>query len=204
MPLDTLTNVKSRLGIAGTSDDALLGQLLTAADRWILRETGRDFLNSSFTEYFPGNTEFLCLANYPVASVSSLRVDPAGAFGPETERPPSDYVLHAARGVIQSRHGPFVAAPRRGLVNADRLTWTRRPQAVRVVYTVTDPVPDDVKHAYAQLIGHWYRQVRTHAATNFQNIQQQRFGEIDVNFQTLGDVPDEVKSLVARYRTPPV
>lgn len=201
MPLDTLTNVKTRLGIGTSADDGLLGLLLDAADRWIAEFTGRNLAGGTFTEYFPGQVEWVCLANFPVASVVSVKVDASGTFGPDSILSPTDYVLHAERGVIQSRRGPFLAAGRRGLVNADRATWTRHPRAVQVVYSVSAPVPDDVKHAHALLVGHWYRQVKTQAATSFQNLDHQRFGEIDVGYREGDSVPEEVTSLLARYRT---
>ena len=31
--------------------------------------------------------------------------------------------------------------------------------------------------AYAQLVGHWYRRVKTQAGANFQNVTQQKFGD---------------------------
>jgi uncharacterized phiE125 gp8 family phage protein len=204
MPLDTLTNVKSRLGISGSSDDTLLTQLMESAERWITEYTGRNFLGGTFTEYFPGNTEHLCLTNYPVASVISVRLDPTETFGPESELSPSDYSVLAERGVIQSKWGMFLAVPRRGLVNADRTTWRRSPKAVRVIYTVTAEVPADVKQAFAQIVGHWYRHVKTLVISGFQNVEEQRYGEVSVSYRDVTEVPDEVKSLLAAYRTPAV
>lgn len=201
MPLDTLTNVKARLGISTSADDGLLGLLMDSAERWISEFTGRDWAGGTFTEYFPGQLEWLCLANFPVSSVTSVKVDAGGAFGPDSTLSPTDYVIHAERGVIQSRRGPFLGASRYGLVNADRATWTRHPRAVQVVYTVSAPVPDDVKHAHALLVGHWYRTVKTQAAANFQNLAHQRYGEIDVGYRHDGSIPDEVTSLLTRYRT---
>ncbi len=202
MPLDTLTNVKSRLGVSTTADDGLLTLLMEAADRWIAEFTGRDWQGGTFTEFFPGHVELVCLKNYPVASVTSVKVDASGVFGPDSVLPPSDYVVHAERGVIQSRYGPLLDARRRGLVNADRATWTRSPQAVQVVYSTSPSVPDDVKQAYALLIGHWYRQVKTHTATGFQNLAHQRYGEIDVTYRDGSALPEEVKILLTPYRTP--
>ncbi|MCX7699754.1 MAG: phage head-tail connector protein [Gemmataceae bacterium] len=201
MPVDTLTNVKTRLGISTSADDGLLGLLMDSAERWIAEYTGRNLAGGTFTEYFPGQVEWLCLANFPISSVTSVKVDASGAFGPDSLLSPTDYVIHAERGVIQSRRGPFLAASRNGLVNADRSTWTRHPRAVQVVYSVTAPVPDDVKHAHALLVGHWYRRVKTQAAAGFQNLGHQRYGEIDVSYQQDGSIPDEVASLLARYRT---
>jgi len=131
MSLDTLANVKTRLGVSGSADDSLLNLLLDSAEDWIINWCGRDFAGGSFTEYFPGNVEHLLLANFPVTTVTSVKVDPSGAFGSDTIIASSTYALHTERGVIQSKVGPFVAVPKHtGLVNADRDVWTRSPRAV--------------------------------------------------------------------------
>ena len=105
-------------------------------------------------------------------TVTSVKVDPACVFGAETLVPAADYVVHSDRGVIQSVGGPFLPRDRAGLVNADVRDWTRGPRVVQVVYaTATSQVPADVKEAYARLVGHWYRQVKTEVASNFQNVQ---------------------------------
>lgn len=209
MSLDTLANVKTRLGISGSSDDSLVSLLMDSADDWIKSYTGRDFAGGTFTEYFDGNQTSLPLANYPITSVSSVKVDPAGTFGSETVIDSNRYALHAERGVIQSKAGPFVPRVRRaGLVNADVADWTRNPRAVQVVYTTaTSAVPHDVKQAYALLIGHWYRQVKTRVAAGHQHLYRQRYGEVTLTFQPDAvaglTVPAEVHRLLAPYRTPP-
>src|SRR4051812_17178048 len=151
MSLDTLANVKVRLGVTGSADDALLGLLQDSADAWVANHCGRDFAGGSFTEYHPRATGFGFLRNYPGQSVTSLRVDTGYGFGATTELPASAYVVHAERGVIQSLGGAFVPPPRAG-------AWEAAPRAARVEYaTATGAVPADVKEAYALLVGHWYR-----------------------------------------------
>jgi hypothetical protein len=208
MSLDSLANVKTRLGITSSADDALLALLQDSADAYVATYTGVNFAGGTFTEYFPGNTEFLQLANYPVASITSVSVDPSQAFGPNTIVAASSYVVHAERGVIQSLVGPFIAVGRRpGLVNADRNVWTRSPRAVQVIYTTaTGAVPNDIKEAYAQLIGHWYRHVKTQVGTNYQNLDSQKYGDVALNYwpQQVAKAPPppDVERLLAPYRTP--
>lgn len=208
MSLDTLANVKSRLGITASTDDTLLSLLQDSADTWMLNFTGRDFAGGDFTEYFPGHTEFLQLANFPVASVTSVKVDPSETFGSDTAIASSSYALHSERGVIQSKVGPFVSDDRlAGLVNADTPNWTASPRAVQVIYsTATSAVPNDVKEAYAQLVGHWYRQVKTQVAASFQNIDRQTIGDVTVNYRldqlVKMPLPPDIERLLAPYRTP--
>jgi len=65
--------------------------------------------------------------------------------------------------VLQSLVGPFAPDPeRQGLIDQSVARWTRGPRVVQVVYVVaTATAPDDLLEAYAQLVGHWYRRVKT-------------------------------------------
>ena len=58
----------------------------------------------------------------------------------------------------------------------------------------TGQVPGDVKEAYARLVGHWYRKVKTEAAGNFQNVAQQKYGDTFVIFgrDPAGGLPADV------------
>lgn len=198
MSLDTLANVKTRLGVTGSTDDALLALLQDSADAWIANYCGRDFAGGSFTEYHPGATAIVLLRNYPVQSVTSVRVDPAYAFGATTELAASAYVVHTDRGVIQSLAGVFVRTVPVG--------WDTAPRTVRVEYaTATSAVPADVKQAYALLVDHWYRHVKTLIAASHQNVTQQTFGDTTAIFakdQIAGlPLPPDVLRLLAPYRT---
>ncbi len=199
MSLDTLDNVKSRLGVTGSTDDALLALLQDSADAWIAQHCGRDFAGGSFTEYHPGATAVVVLRNFPVQSVASVRVDPSYAFGTESELAASAYVVHTDRGVIQSLAGVFVRAVPVG--------WGAAPRTVRVEYaTATGAVPADVKQAYSLLVDHWYRHVKTLIAAGHQNVTQQTFGDTTAIFakdQIAGlPLPPDVIRILAPYRTP--
>lgn len=195
MSLDTLAHVKLRLGITTAADDDLLTALMDSADRYIADYCDRDFAGGSFTEYHPGDIAFVFLRNYPVSSISSVKVDPARAFGSDTALPTTAYVVHTERGVIQSLAGPFVP-------NA-----TASPRSVHVVYSsATGAVPADVCEAFALLVAHWYRHVKTQIAAGFQDVTQQTIGDTTVTFardQVAGmPLPDDVPRLLSRYRVP--
>ena len=204
MSLDTLSNVKTRLGISSSADDTLLGLLQDSADRFIANWCERDFEGGTFTEYLPGGSEFVHLRNYPVASVTSVKVDPTYAFGSETLVSSSFFVVHLDWGVIQSISGPFLPRIRVGLVNSEIRTWTRGPRVVQVIYTTaTSQVPNDVKEAYARLIGSWYRRVKTESAVAFVDVIRQDFGGATVLYSRAPEnVPQEVFELLAPYRAP--
>jgi hypothetical protein len=202
MPLDTLANVKLTLGVTGTADDALLTQLQTVADSFIETHCGRNFLGGTFTEFHCGGGQLLFLNNYPVLAVSEIRVDAEREYGPETIVPADRYVVHTARGVVECRDGPFVPALPGWEVPPDAF-----PQAVKVVYTVpTASVPQAVCCAYSTLIGHWFRQAKTHAATGQLNVIETPSANGATVYpwgQSMGyHVPASVKELLAPFRVP--
>jgi hypothetical protein len=208
MSIDTRDNVKTRLGITSPSDDSLLDLLRNSADEWIVNHCNRNFGGGTYTEYHPGGSEFVLLRNYPVQSITSLKVDPGYSFGSETVWPTTSYIVHLDRGVIQSLVGPFPPMElRTGLVNQHVASWPRGPRVVQVVYVVaTAAVASDILEAYAQLVGHWYRRVKTQAGANFQNVTQQKFGDAWTGYsinQISGlPIPDDVLRLLAPHRVP--
>jgi hypothetical protein len=140
---------------ATAAESALVSRLAEAADRAVRRYLGRAFVAGPFTELHPGGRTLLIVEHFPVAAVTGVAVDPAGGFGPATVRPAASYVVHAERGVIESRDGPF---------------GPRRPAAVQVTYTADEAVPDTVTQAALMLAAHWYREAKTHAATGQLNV----------------------------------
>ena len=196
--LDTLANVKTSLLISGTTDDAVLTRLMDAADGFIAEFTGRQFAGGTFTETHPAGRSLAFLKNYPVDSVTGVKVDSARQFGAETLWTADRYVLHADRGVIESVCGPFLWPRKRGH------DW---PGALQVVYgTATGAVPPAVKEAFVQLVGHWYRFAKTAADQNYLMLTSQ----IDTNGQkdwpwsvAAGEpLPPGVRELLAAYRVP--
>src|SRR5262245_54869740 len=201
MSLDTLANVKTRLGITTSADDALLNLIRDSADGYIVNYCRRDFTAGPFTEYHSGDQVALRLRNYPVISVTSVKVDRAGGFGAETLVSATSYVVVPDLGIIFSRFGPLVAlAPWITIPDFG----ARAPYAVQVVYTASASIPNDLKHAYADLVGHWYRHVKTMVASEWQNVTQQTFGDATAIFskdQINGlPVPPDVARILATYR----
>lgn len=202
MPIDTLSNVKQAIDVSGTTDDAMLTQMQGAADSFIETFCRRTFAGGTFTEFHPGGAKVIFLANYPVASITSVKVDAAREFDSSTLLPADRYVLHAARGVVESTDGPFIPSLPGWDVPADAF-----PATVRVEYTTaTGQVPPAVCRAYAELIGHWYRQAKTAAATGQLNVVQQTAGGVTTEYpwrQSLGyKIPDGVKELLRPFRGP--
>lgn len=197
--LTTLANVKIDLLISGSTDDALLTRLMDAADAFIAEYTGRDFAGGSFTEIFAAGHELIFVRNFPVESVTSVKVDSARAFGAETTRAIDTYVVHSERGVIESVDGPFLK-PRAGKQD----DW---PGALQVVYsTPTAAVPAAVEQAFSQLIGHWYRMAKTAADQDYEMLLTRLSGtdEKDWPWSVAAGpkLPPGVLQLLHPYRVP--
>ncbi len=195
--IDTLANVKSLLMVTVTTDDTLLNKLMDGADAYIARTTGRAFEGGTFTELHAGGTDIVFLNNFPIDTLTSVKVDPLGAFGAGTELPTSRYFPLIDRGMIWSRGGPFLN--RDGLID-----W---PGTVQVVYaTPTSAVPYPVKEAFGQLVGHWYRQAKTFAEQEYQMLLSRTAGT-NVKEWSWGlvsglKVPPGVWQLLDPYRVP--
>ncbi|HSQ57866.1 MAG TPA: phage head-tail connector protein [Gemmata sp.] len=195
--IDTLANVKTSLLISGSTDDAVLSRLMDAADGFITEFTGRQFAGGTFTETHPAGRSLVFLKNYPVASVTSVKVDSARQFGAETLWTADRYVVHADRGVIESVCGPFLR-PRRFNI------W---PEALQVVYdTATGAVPPAIKEAFCQLIGHWYRAAKTAVDQDYEMMTSRidSSGQKDWPWSVAAGepLPPAVLELLAAYRVP--
>ncbi len=198
MPLDTLENVKLTLNIDAETDDDLLTALQSAADSFVETYCGRIFTGGSFSEDHPGGSRTIFLKNYPLDAVESVKVDANRSFTAASILDVSRYTIHAERGVIEALEGPFLA---------DRASANAFPNAVRVSYsTPTNAVPSAVKRAYAELIGHWYRQAKTAAATEQANVLQKTDGTTVTEYpwgQSGGfRLPIPVKQVLDLFRVP--
>jgi uncharacterized phiE125 gp8 family phage protein len=199
MALDTLANVKTSLLITGSTDDAVLNRLIDAADAFIAEYTGRAFAGGSFTEVHAAGREVVFLRNFPVASVTSVKVDAARQFGSSTVLPVDNYVVHTDRGVIESLNGPFIE-PRPGRTD----DW---PAAVQVVYSApTGQVPAAVREAFCQLIGHWYRAAKSAAGQNFEMLTRRVESSVEKEWPwslAAGEpLPPGVLQMLEPYRVP--
>jgi len=196
MSLETLDNVKIALQLSGTADDDLLTWAMAAAESYIARHCGRAFAGGTFTETHAAGRALLFLRNFPVAAVTTLRVDAARQFGAETAWPAGAFVVHADRGVIESVGGPFLSPG----------GW---PGAVEVTYTTpTDAVPAAVKDAFTRLVLHWLRLAKTNADQNCVQLTETSDGTNTKAYPwalaTGLKVPPGVTQLLAAFRVPAV
>ena len=198
MAIDTLAAVKTILCVTGTADDDLLTELQAAADSFVGIFCGRSFEGGAFVEDHPGGGRLLFLRNYPVIALTSVKVDAAREFAADSLVPAVRYAVHADRGVIEMIDGTFVPTLPGWNVGPDAF-----PGAVRVAYTTaTGAVPAAVRRAYADLIGHWFRQSKTHAATGQQNVTGCAGTTYPWGQSTGYRMPESVLALLRPFRVP--
>lgn len=198
MPLETLATLKTQLGVTTSADDTLLSQMQTAAEGYIQTYCGRAFGGGTFTEYHPGGARLVFLSNYPVDSITSIHVDVERQYTSDTLMPTSRYLLYPGRGVIEGLDGPFVPS-----LPGWKVSTEAYPDAVRVVYTVpSGNVPGVILRAYSDLVGHWYRTAKTHAATGQVNVIEQA-GTVYPWGQSIGyRVPSSIVEMLQLERVP--
>lgn len=110
MALCTLDQVKARLGMTTSGDDALLGQLITEISARLAREAQRLASDAacleltSLTEVFSiyhGRQESLYLAAWPVSAITSVKEGYWGKFDDSTALVEGEgYTAELARGVL--------------------------------------------------------------------------------------------------------
>lgn len=82
MALTSLSALKTHLGITGSTQDDFLSQLLEAVESAFLKLVDRIIEETTETFYLDGNNSaVITLPEYPVSSVSDVRVDPQGFYG---------------------------------------------------------------------------------------------------------------------------
>lgn len=71
--ITTLSRVKEEMGIAETSQDALLSRIISEASDLVYQILGREVYRAQWTEKFIGNSRYeTLLSRYPVASIESV------------------------------------------------------------------------------------------------------------------------------------
>lgn len=105
MGLDTLANVKSRLGIAGSTDDTFLQAQINLVSDAIERYCCRKFAVGNYVQTFYNEdydpSRQIMLAAYPLISVASIVEDTMPTSSPPA-LDPSFYRVNLAAGIISA------------------------------------------------------------------------------------------------------
>jgi hypothetical protein len=145
--LTTLAKAKAYLSVEGTSDDALVENLIDRATKIMETLCNRSFKNVNSggtaqpnTEYFNGDGKSkLFLKYYPIIAVTTIHDDPDRIYGADTLIDSDEYAFWADEGIIEFDGAGIVGS---GVKN------------IRVVYTGGyTTTPYDLEHVCNELVG---------------------------------------------------
>lgn len=140
--LTTLSNLKERLGITGTSDDAQLTNIIARASTMIEARLGRPILSATYTEDYDGTGgHVLTLRKGPIQSVTSVSSLEWSSATTATATAVADDTYRVAGKADEGWRLP-------GYIVADGWHWTRSiPREWRVVYVAGfTTVPYDIEN----------------------------------------------------------
>jgi hypothetical protein len=107
----SLLEIKDFLGVADTTEDNVITDLINEVSWSFNRECNRLFLQRSVTEYFDGGGRVLWLRNPPVTAVSIYQ-DSERSFAADTEIDDSDYDVDPTNGRVELIAGIFLSGQR--------------------------------------------------------------------------------------------
>lgn len=162
MAIVSVSDVKTYLGISGSSEDAFLAVAVASADAAIKSYLKRPVEQTTFTSYLNGNgRRTLYLPNAPVQSITSIHLDPDRVFGADTLLTDgADYYLeiegsllapsYAWKGAVHRLNGVWPGVSRvDGLVTVAAAGEAN----IKVVYVAGwATVPADIKQAAYQYV----------------------------------------------------
>jgi len=189
--LTTLANAKEYLGISGSDDDTLLGNLIDRASEAIENYCRRKFAQETLTEYYDGRgSHRLVLNRRPVSSITSIYDDLDRDFTEDTLIDADDYVLYPDEGIVEFKNTastfPSTAA-----------YFYDGQRNVKVTYVAGyETIPTDVEQACLMLVALLYNRAKQRADGIKQESQA---GAYSVAYAGMLMTP-EIKALLEPYR----
>lgn len=157
MPLTTLSDVKTILGVTTSSEDARLMSLILAVEDQVKNYCRQTFeYQDAITEYHDlHNGRFVTLNERPVVALASLHYDPDRVFGSDRLLVANqDYLLGDLNGGVVELFGGMVIAPRYRPFDSVSVTRDVSRKVIKAVYSAGyQDMPEDLKLAIALLVG---------------------------------------------------
>jgi hypothetical protein len=159
--LVTAAEYKASRGIAGTDFDTRIGEAINAASAKIRSYCGRDlsdgFEEAARTEVYSGDgTSLIRLAEWPVASIASVKMLTAASSGAAVygDTVEASAYFSDGRGALYRVGGLDWAWTHEG---SSRVAWPEGSANVQVVYTAGySTIPDAIKEAVFSLMDQWF------------------------------------------------
>lgn len=198
MALTTVSNVKTKLGISGSTEDTVLTALVAQSEAVILRWLNRNIEQATYTEYPRGyGSQTLRLRQQPVASITSVHVDPQRQFAASTLLATSEYTLVNSALIRVGNVWPSSRENRFGLLYD---AHTPSVGVIKVVYVAGyAAVPADITAAADMLTARMYAMRQTGDLLQSENLEDYGYAR-GGDSGTGGDVLRNVKALLAPYR----
>ena len=177
------SEVKSYLGLTGSTHDDVIAALITPASEAIENFCRREFDETSHTEYFDGlDKDRIVLSHRPVTAVSGLWDDPSRDFDDASLVDTDEYVIDEERGIIRLLAGAFSDGVRN----------------VKVTYTGGyATIPKDVAQACVMLVAAWLHRGREGA----DGLTARNAGGTAQQFESQS-LPAAVRQVLLPYREP--
>ena len=174
--LTTLAAVKTYAGVQGTTDDALIGSLITAYSAWVRSWLSRDLLRTTYTVRLSGaGGASIQLPQYPIRSIASLSVNGV-AIAAQPSWGASGYYFDSTRLYLEG------------------FSFSRGNGNVLVTFDAgLDVVPADLAQAVNELIGLRY------ATRDKQGWSSKTLAGETVSIVTK-DMPDSVRTTLRQYQ----
>ena len=179
--LCTRDSVKTYLGLSGSTYDDTIDALIDAASEAIEAMCGRQFNETTYTEYHDGGgNDRLVLKHRPVSSVTGLWDDLDRDFADASKLDSDDYFLDGDAGMAVLLDATFACGTRN----------------VKVVYVAGySTVPTDIAQACRMLVASWFHRGREGA----DGLDSRTIAETAQRFAT-EPFPLPVRRIVRSYR----
>ena len=149
--LTSTANVKTYMGISGTDDDTLIGQLVSRASNAIENFCNRIFASTAYTEYHDGDgCARIILDHRPIISVTTIHDDLDRTFAASSLIAASDYITRDDEGIVEWLSGNATFPSTAAYFYDGQLN-------VKVVYTAGyATIPDAVEQACIMMVAAMY------------------------------------------------
>jgi len=185
--LVTAAEVKTYLGLSGSTHDTLIDELIDLVSEFIEDYCNTHFSSTSVTDKIDGGLEFLFTTKAPIISVTSI-TDLEDSTAVST----TDYDTYLAEGMIYRKNSV--------LTFPNQTSWAAGKQRFSVVYASGyAAVPEVIKWVTYQLIG---RHLKVLPSSNNKGRWTQP-DMVDVSESKaafMGMLTPEERTLLARYR----
>lgn len=163
--LATIDQVKTHIGLSGTTYDSVLTQILTQVDRMIKTELKREIEETTYTEQiFDGGDRYIQLNDMPLSSTEdfTFEYNKGDSEDPDWETVPrDDYELYYDEGVVYL-HYPYFGK-----------------RVLKMTYTVGGDVPEDLEMLAIRLTAKIYNKRKSEGTSN-ESLENVSFGWQDL------------------------